>query len=260
MPDAIAKAAEEVLHLLGMWRLPVDPLAIAKEERIILSPGPFQDGFDARVEYYPDYRRFAIYYRNVGRPAGRINFSLGHELGHYYLPDHRQRLVAGEMHNSTSDYQSRKTTEREADEFSANLLMPEVLFRKAVSDFRHGVCTLGDLVTLAARLNTSVMSTAIRYCNVNIEPATLVVSQDGIVQWSYAAEDMKAHGCWFVPYGSRIPDKCQTAKLLADAETDGPLGHTVDPQVWFEWPRVRFLYEETMKMGAWTLTWLTVEE
>ena len=76
--DLAAERSEEVLRTLGMWRVPVDPLAIAKEEGIELAPGTYGRRFDARIEYLPVIRRFVIYYQEPGpgRTDGRVRFSL----------------------------------------------------------------------------------------------------------------------------------------------------------------------------------------
>ena len=259
MANAISQAAENVLKLLGKWRLPVDPFAIANDEGIILSPGVYGDRFDARIEYLPDERRFVIYYKLAGRNQGRIRFSIGHELGHYYLEEHRDRLVSGKAHDSVTDYRSTMKTEQEADQFAANLLMPESLFLSEVKRFRQGVCTLQDLLTLADRLETSVTSTAIRYCDLNVEPAMLVISQNGLVQWSYAAADMHPSGCWFARQGSLIPEKSQTAKLLANP-SENIFGHRTDPHVWFDWPKRSWIFEEAMILGDRVLTWIVLDD
>jgi Zn-dependent peptidase ImmA (M78 family) len=263
MPDEIAAAAEEVLRALGMWRLPVDPFAIAKEERIRLVPGVYGEGFDARIEYYAQFQRFGIFYRDFGKPEGRIRFSLGHELGHFFLPEHRERLLSGKVHDSKSDYRSRNPIELQADRFAANLLMPRDLFVKQVKSFRQSVCDLKDLCRLAARLGTSVTSTAIRYCDCDIEGATAVLSENGIVQWTYASEDMRHLGCYFVESGSAIPRDSETAKLLKlldGGPTDQVVGHQIDSHVWFDGPKRNLLYEEAMQLGNRVLTWLVIDE
>ena len=70
MPDPIRQMAETVLHDLGMWRLPVDPLQITKEEGIELASSDYGLGFDARIEYFHEFDRFGIYYRFLG-PIGK---------------------------------------------------------------------------------------------------------------------------------------------------------------------------------------------
>jgi IrrE N-terminal-like domain len=246
-----------------MWRLPVDPFAIAREERILLGPGLYGDGFDARIEYFASYRRFGIYYRELGRTSGRVRFSLGHELGHFYLPQHRERLLKGISHDSQSDYRSRDPIEQEADRFSANLLMPRSLFVSEVKGFRRSVCDVKDLCTLADRLGTSITSTAIRYCDCEIEGTTAVFSQKGIVQWAYASEDMRQLGCYFVKSGSSIPRDSETArllKLLDGGPTGQVVGHQIDAHVWFDWPKRKWLYEEAMQLGDRVLTWLVIDD
>ena len=263
MADEIVKTAEDVLKALDQWRLPVDPFAIAREEKILLAPGTYGEGFDARIEYFPSDRRFGIYYREMGRTPGRIRFSLGHELGHFYLPEHRERLFKGIMHNSESDYRSRDPLEQQADKFSANLLMPRDLFVEAVKNFRQSVCDIRDLKKLAERLGTSITSTVIRYCDCDIEPAMAIFSEDGIVRWTYFSQDMKELGCWFVRFGTQIPTNSQTTKLLELLEngpTDEVVGHRIDPHVWFEWPRCKWLYEEAVQLGNRVLTWLAVDD
>lgn len=262
MVDEIALAAEDVLRTLKMWKLPVDPFAIIREEKILLAPGAYDGGFDARIEYFPPHKRFGIFYRQTGRTSGRVRFSLSHELGHFYLPEHAECLLRGEMHNSESDYSSRDPREQEADRFAANLLMPSDLFIREVKQFRQSVCDLKDLMRLADRLQTSVSSTAIRYCDREIEPALAVFSKKGIVQWTCFSQDMKALGCWFVKYGSQIPAASQTAKLLERLQsgpTDEIVGHRIDPHVWFQWPRCKWLYEEAVQLGDRVLTWIVVD-
>ena len=79
--DLAAERSEEVLRTLGMWRVPVDPLAIAKEEGIELAPGRYGRQFDARIEYLPAIRRFVIYYQEPevagSNPAGPVATILG---------------------------------------------------------------------------------------------------------------------------------------------------------------------------------------
>ncbi|MEX0676632.1 MAG: ImmA/IrrE family metallo-endopeptidase [Pirellulales bacterium] len=265
MADPIAQAAEAVLSDLGLWKLPVNPLRIAEEEGIEIAAGFFGSGFDARIEYYPAFDRFAIYYQNFGpyRPEGRVRFSLAHELGHFYLPEHRTRLRSGGTHNSVADYASGDPMEREADRFASALLMPKELFVAEVRNFRGGFCTLKDLCALSERLLTSITSTAIRYCDCQIDAATVILSRDRMVLWSWPSEDMRYLGMSYVERGSRIPPASRTGALydrndvgsVAD-QIEGP----VDSSIWFEWPKRSELWEEAMFLGDRVLTYLAAPE
>ncbi|MHC4401371.1 MAG: ImmA/IrrE family metallo-endopeptidase [Planctomycetota bacterium] len=259
--------ASDVLAVLGMWRLPVDPFAVAKEEGIELVPGDYGEGFDARIEYLKEIERFAIYYQEPGsdRSDGRVRFSISHELGHYYLPHHRERLILGEAHDSVSDFRSDEPVETEADDFAANLLMPRELFVAEVRRFRQRVCDLADLCELAEkRLHTSLTSTARRYCEVDIEPCSVVFSKSGHVSWARHSEDMRRLGMAYIPFGGRVPPQSETAKLWAafDDHADVVRGH-VEPTVWYERSYYRKrLWEEAMPLGGTgiVLTLLVLED
>ena len=134
-----AELAQSILVSLGLWRLPVDPFEVAKREGIFLAEDDYPDGFDARIEYFPNGNKFGIFYASAGvwRTPGRVRFSIGHELGHYYLPEHRAIIRSGKNHNSESDYSSRNPMEQQADYSSADLLMPIPLFRDELNFFRE---------------------------------------------------------------------------------------------------------------------------
>lgn len=76
--------AEEVLRNLGLWKLPVDPITIARIEEIELLPDSYGDGFDGRIRFIKEIGSFAISFRQEGpgRSSGRVRFTLAHELGH----------------------------------------------------------------------------------------------------------------------------------------------------------------------------------
>lgn len=224
MPSATAALAEETLRSFRLWKLPVDPFEIVKREGIKLSSGIYGDKFDARIEYYKSIGEFCIFYNLASgwRTEGRVKFSLGHELGHYYLPHHRERLRNGYRHNSVTDFVSRDPMEAEADNFSADLIMPMELFRKEIKTFLGEFCTLKDLGQLANRLGTSLTSTARRYCESDHEPCTIYFSDDGVIDWGKASEDMRLTGMYWWDYGTPPPDGSNTAKYWEKIGDGGP--------------------------------------
>jgi hypothetical protein len=259
------RETNRVLQALDMWRVPVDPLAIAAEEEIDLAPGEYGPKFDARIEYLPPLETFAVYYRRggLGRSEGRVRFSVAHELGHFYL--HRDRLLRGEAHNSQADFRSRNPLEQEADEFAARLLMPQTLFVAAVRQFRQRVCVLSDLCHLADNVfHTSLMSAVRRYCQCNLEPSSVVVSQQRKVKWAVHSEDMRRLGHGYIEAGRPVPRMSRTAELwgrLREGEQPEPAEGSVQASVWFERGYARSLWEEAMPLGAtgFLLTYLTLE-
>ena len=228
-------------------------------------PGRYGLGFDARIEYFHEFDCFGIYYQVPGpyRNAGRVNFSIGHELGHFYLPEHRERLRAGSKHNCLSDYGSKSPHEREADRFAADLLMPQELFIDQVKPFHSGFCTLKNLCTMAEGLGTSITSTAIRYCDCGIDATLVVLSRDRTVHWSWPSDDMRPLGTWFVESGTQIPRGSRTASLydrLERGDADDYIEGSVKSHIWFEWPKREELWEEAMSLGGYVLTYLAMAD
>src|SRR4051812_44717964 len=115
--------AREVITSDGISQLPVDPLAIAKKRDITVSANRVKtagvSGFLMKVG-----DRFGIGYSTNIDNQGFINFTIAHELGHYFLPGHVDHLFGSgdNMHLSHAGFVSSDDCEREADFFAAALL------------------------------------------------------------------------------------------------------------------------------------------
>lgn len=263
----ISTHAEDVLKALELWKLPVDPMAIAKREGIELAPGEYSDNFDGRIKYLREVDTFSLAYRHAayGRSEGRVRFSVAHELGHYYL--HDDYLLGGHFHSSKTDFRSDELMEREADEFATNLLMPRELFVAEIHRSGKRFCILKDLCELAEnRLRTSLTSTARRYCQSDIEACSVVFSENGRVRWSEHSEEMKSLRMGFIRSGSAVPRLSKTADLWRQLEEGvrvDRVERSVEPTVWYERPFYKKrLWEEAMPLGytGIVLTYLTLED
>ncbi len=255
----IAGLAASTLQSLTMWKLPVNPLRIASEEGIELQPGTYSEKFDGRIRYIPEVSTFALAFRDFEavRNRGRVHFTIAHELEHYYL--HRDYLLRGECHSSVSNFRSHEAMEQEADAFAANLLMPKALFEEEVRSRAGKVCDLADICKLAnEKLQTSLTSTARRYCQADIEACSVVLCKDGVIQWAIHSEDMKRIGMRYIEFGRPIPSESITARLRSRGGIEKGV---VTSDVWYETRRPRDLWEECMRLGytGTTLTLLTLE-
>src|SRR5258706_4580314 len=117
----IERLASEVLSGWGGKTPPVDVESIARDEGIALGPGSYGENFCGRIEFHSDVSKFILFHPDldlVHNPA-RVRFSIAHELGHYFIEHHRELLMAGRAHNSTSGFICEDDIEREADEFAA---------------------------------------------------------------------------------------------------------------------------------------------
>jgi Zn-dependent peptidase ImmA (M78 family) len=108
---------------------------------------------------------------------GRKRFSIGHELGHFEL--HKNSPVAYCTAADLDDWHSQKRKETEANQFSAELLMPEPLFRPRCL----ATPGLALLKSLSDDFKTSMTATAIQYIRFTLEPCALVFCCDGKIRW-----------------------------------------------------------------------------
>jgi hypothetical protein len=177
--DDISRLAEAVLAEARVDErdLPVRPGQLALGEGLTISFGHYAEAFDGLLEHRTG--RFHIYC-NLDRveceDSPRSRFTLAHELGHYFIDEHRQALAAGlaPSHPSRCEYESELLVEQEADHFAACLLMPQHLFIRRARGKAQGIPAIQQL---AASFGTSLTSTAIRY-------AVLGVSHCVIIKWS----------------------------------------------------------------------------
>lgn len=138
---------------LGL-RPPVHVVAVARAcgvPVLPLPPGGPSD-VDACLAYHPP-DTWAIFVA-PGRGNGRRRFSIAHELGHYLL--HRDLIAAGTTPGPEH--------EREANEFAAELLMPEEVIRRAA---------LNQLAELKDHFLVSPTALQVRLERLGILPQTI---------------------------------------------------------------------------------------
>ena len=157
--------------VLGADRFPVDVRAVAREiskhkfpdDQITMIRGDALPGFEgALVPAPPGETGWGIVYNNAIPSTGRINFTLGHEFGHYLL--HRLAHPKGfqcsseDMASWDSEYGQ---LEHQANVFAATLLMPLDDFRDQIG----GRCrpNLDDLGGCADRYEVSLIAATLRW-------------------------------------------------------------------------------------------------
>ncbi|MDO8380999.1 ImmA/IrrE family metallo-endopeptidase [Phenylobacterium sp.] len=126
-----------------------------------------------------------------GLRSGRRNFTIGHEIGHFVIPNHRFgrdkfqcAIVDMGRERSGGNWDSRPPLERievEANEFSAALLVPVPEFQKE----RRRLGTACDIVhirQLAETFDVSQEMMAKIYVNASDESAAIITSHRGLVR------------------------------------------------------------------------------
>lgn len=209
--EKAADRATEILAVAGALRRPIDPFAIATSEGITLIGDDFRQRFDGQLEYHKQQDRFLLFYNtkyDSGLAAGahhpRTRFSVGHELGHFYLDAHHAYLRrGGAPHKSRGEFLADATIEREADAFSAALLLPAKLVRPLVNEDQLSFAVVEDL---AGQFNTSLISTALRCVALSDFTCAMVGIRAGLVAWSATSPSMIAAG-FYPPSKGSVPSK-----------------------------------------------------
>jgi hypothetical protein len=194
----------------------IEPEKIAQAKAITLSFGSYGDAFDGMLEHLGG--RFHIYCNldRVGqRNSPRARFTLGHELAHFYIDEHRNALSAGRApaHPSRCEFESRNPVEQEADHFSSCLLMPAARF---VKQGKRAAVGLPGILQLASQFGTSVTSTAIRYATLGLKPCVVVKWSDNKFSWKWlSSEALEARFRKTFQSANAIPEGSATARALA---------------------------------------------
>ncbi|WP_114940820.1 ImmA/IrrE family metallo-endopeptidase [Mucilaginibacter endophyticus] len=89
----------------------------------------------------------------------RIRFTIAHELGHYFIDEHRNLLRSGTSISFNASHNC-ELNEREANHFASFLLMPTKKFLAVAFSIEQG---LPAILQLATQFESSIESTSIHY-------------------------------------------------------------------------------------------------
>lgn len=200
-------------------RYPVNVIEVAKAYSAQLFPddpisaiqGADLSGFDgALCKAPPGKKGWGILYNSGISSPGRINFTLGHEFGHYLL--HRLAYPEGIQCGAQDmirwdEYQQ---IEQQANEFAVNLLMPLDDFRKQIGP--KAKPTLDELGMCADRYKVSLIAATLRWLQYTQRRSILVVSREGYILWARSSDAALKTGAYFKTSG-RPPIEIPAASL-----------------------------------------------
>lgn len=231
--------------VLGAARFPVDVKEVAREiskhkfpdDPITMIRGAALPGFEgALVPAPPGKTGWGIVYNSVITSPGRINFTLGHEFGHYLL--HRLAYSKGfqcsgeDMASWDSEYGQ---LEHQANVFAASLLMPLDDFRAQIDNRSRP--SLNDLGGCADRYEVSLIAATLRWLQYTERRAMLVVSKDGFILWARSSEPALKTRLY---YKTRSRPPIEIPALSLAAQRNFVAGHTGqaehDRKIWLNTP------------------------
>ncbi|MBX2897980.1 MAG: ImmA/IrrE family metallo-endopeptidase, partial [Cyclobacteriaceae bacterium] len=140
---------------------------LAKAEELPVYYDDYENAFDGMLLY--DSKDFHIHINHTkgNHPnSKRGRFTLAHELGHFFIDEHRLGLKSGTLqpHGSITELKDKDLIELEADYFASCLLMPETKFKtRSALTKKFSLATITDL---SDAFQASIVSTVIRFSEV----------------------------------------------------------------------------------------------
>jgi Zn-dependent peptidase ImmA (M78 family) len=207
--------AESLVKKMEIQQLPVSPYAIAEKYNILIEP---KESDESGVSGFliQTGNNFGIGYATNIKNEGFIRFTIAHELGHYFLPEHPEKLFSegNRVHKSYSGFISNNVYEKQADYFAKSLLMPEDLFLAALRESGIG---FPAIMFLASKCKTSITATAIRFAQFAEDPVAVIMSSYNRINWCFISRALASvKGLRWPRKDSPLPPNTTTASFNRD--------------------------------------------
>lgn len=244
------KAAE-----FGFTSFPIDPFEIAEKVEIhVEAKPPDMAGVSGGIIFSGE--EVGIFYSTSIASEGFQRFTVGHELGHYFLEGHPAEILkAAPIHISRAGFtEGGSSIEIEADHFASGLLLPTRLVTQVLCNGQIGLVGITELSDLS---KCSLTACAIRAAECSPYPMAVVVSKGQHICYGFLSEGFKRLGHMTFPRkGAELP---RSATLEFNADPQNVLmGRSVCEQTslehWFGGPAGCDLDEEVVGLGSYGFT------
>lgn len=214
---------------------------IANYEDVPLHFDNYENAFDGMLLYDTNSLDFHIHI-NIDsgnrQDSKRGRFTLAHELGHFFLDEHRLGLKYGllEPHASFHNINQKSIIEEEADYFASCLLMPRDKFRRHCVEYKRQSgnknFSLDTLLNLSGSFQTSILSTLIRFGEVGTHEIFAVISKDNIAKWFVKSTDFPNWKFKF-KIGEPVPQTTVAGEYYAIQDRKFSSVELLDADDWF---------------------------
>ena len=240
-----AEGARQLLRELNIQGIPIQPREIAERLQIVVWEREMESRYDGCLMRVGD--TWGILLNNLIQSQSRKNFTIAHELGHYYLE--RGQISATDHKDTVAEFvpqhrcqredlrgfDSHRLEEQRANQFAVELLMPSPIFRADAADLPE--IGLPAIDALAEKYSTSLTSTAIRYTRLSSHVCAIVLSESGQIKYfAYSDRFRQNSNCYLAKGNPLHPDSVAAlfskASLPKVKERQGkvPLSHWCSTQ------------------------------
>jgi len=127
-------------------------------------------------------------------PKSRINFSLAHEIGHYFLHRDLQQDFKCSINDSSHLDTKFKKQEIEADMFASSLLIPNTEFLNAIRGKKLSESLFKEI---SVKYGTSLTSTILKWIGLTFLEAVMLVESEGVLLWGRVSDSSYSKGVFF---------------------------------------------------------------
>jgi Zn-dependent peptidase ImmA (M78 family) len=252
--EFLAELAEDVWRTYS-GKVPVFLDSIVEENPLTISFGDYGEAFEGLLEHRSG--KFHIYLNTARGHAWspRVRFTFGHELGHFFIDEHRNALAAGKPpHPSFPNRPSDNPAEQEANLFSSHLLMPTKEYHAKLKTTKPGLQAVRNIADL---FQVSAQCSALRYVVNAGRPCAAIMFRNGAKPWWDVSPELEAMGLnWVRDIEREFPADFATAKAKAH-DPKQPMVIYSNPtvaDVWFSnvpsgGPKNIVMHEESMRLG-----------
>ena len=205
--DSPAATAWALLRDLDIQEFPIEPRRIASALGIVLWERELAGNYDGCLMRVGD--AWGILINAQIQSEARRNFTIAHEIGHYQLErdtetrpcslDERLNAVIADQREDTEKPPSQKRShllsERRANQFAVELLMPTPIFLADAAELTE--VGLPAITSLADQYGTSLTSTGIHYTRLSDLVCAIVFSEAGIIRhFAYSDAFRENRSCY----------------------------------------------------------------
>ncbi len=173
--------------------------------------------------------------------SAKWRFVIAHELGHFLRHPQVDQFDLCTAADLTRYVGSGR--EAEANDFAAELLMPQTFFEKACDRNRPSLRDVGEI---AEWFGTSLTATALRFVRFSPEPCAIVYSVNGAVEWLDWSEDFGLA----IRKGHKLGSRTYAGDLFSGQSIDDR-PQQVDGDAWSDSSRAEDidLFEHSRRIG-----------
>lgn len=259
-PIFSAKAAW-LFRQLGNIQLPIAIDEIARAVGITDIQDLHSSGFEGAL-ITDDVKSEGIILVNRNSPQERRRFTIGHEIGHFLNfwdkpPKGGFQCSKQDMLSTGGAGNAHAKMEAEANEFSAEMLMPEELFRSDLN--KKASPGLEHIVAWADKYETSRLATAWRFVELYDSPCAAILSKDGKFQFARRNDRFRYID---LRKDQQIPKKSLTSRFSGAGDGCSNTDDT-ESSLWIS-KRLSHgteMYEQVLVQGkGYRITLLTIDE